>query len=51
MILTKPQRRLVWELFLMVREVMPTNEATNRRLTEFARKFQEYERELEASDD
>ena len=45
--MTKQQRKLLWELFLMVREVMPAND---RRLAEWAQRFHERERELEASD-
>lgn len=41
MILTKPQCKLLWKLFLMVRELMPAGEVNNRRLTEWAAKFQE----------
>jgi hypothetical protein len=41
MTMTKQQRQLLWELFLMVRELQPPGEVTNRRLTEWAQRFQE----------
>jgi hypothetical protein len=43
--MTDDERKLVLllrELFLMARELMPTNEATTRRQTEFATRLQNY---------
>jgi len=45
--MTKQQRKLLFELFLMVRDLMPAND---RRLAEWAQRFHERERDLEASD-
>ena len=35
--------RLIWELFEMVRELMPTTEANTRRFQEWSAKFHEME--------
>jgi hypothetical protein len=51
MMLTKPQRQLVWKLFQMVREVLPVTADNARWANEWAARFQEHERELEADGD
>ena len=49
--MTRKKANLLRELFLMVRELMPPGEASNRRQAEWAAKFREFEEAHDGDDE